>query len=763
MQDIPAIPRRPKTNTASSSNSDIPQIPSNRPNRKPTFSEAEKDNDNDGADTSEEEMASSIPDGSGSSKLYGKDDAVEDMTVEKETETDPLSIEGESVVKEEDASPIPIIPKRPKTHIKESIETHNDDQSDDLSLKQTLDQGEDNVLVEREPHNEAKGSFDTVTSIASPLSATSATSATSAASAASATSPSLPTIPKRRPVRGRSENIDNGTITPSGNISAPDTASTPENYAPRNESKSAVFASDSSELLDASAALDLAQGDKEEHEEFVHEEVSLPAEGEVEAELETCSADLAPQLSSSSVSSSSSSPAIEKLTDSSIPHIPQRPAHRPLKKSLTGTSLDSGSSSPATSTATITTVATTKENSDNDSSEIPKLKKSETIDSETSSSLTTKKIPPPIKPKKPSSKILAFQQMLAQQQQEDAARSGRRPPPLVTRKSLSQTSSKEDDNSKESPEIEEKSGNNEEISIDHKNKPEIPRHRPTNKFTGNKAAFAKNLNGVFAGGIALPGMVLPGMDPPAALSSRSKADDDNEDDDDDEDDDNSNNRSDKKAARKVTDVRRGRAKGPRGRKLPSSVQDPVIVEEQKYKVFISDCWQIGFLEKNEAAITAEATAEKQTNVDDEKQKEDVGENNEEDEEALKVSGAKNSSQISLSGETSKFINRLNAEKSNDNDKDNIGTTDSIGNDNESEAKMQERENLDVSTNTVNSSQPEEEYVDADPKSDLISENFENDNEEAEAKKIPVTEEEAIAELLDDYGNNSDGEVEKDNA
>lgn len=159
---------------------------------------------------------------------------------------------------------------------------------------------------------------------------------------------------------------------------------------------------------------------------------------------------------------------------------------------------------------------------------------SETITPPSALAETPRKAPPRV-PKKPSSKIAAFQQILEQQQAANMA-------------------------------------------------PQVPTRRPKGEMPPSRvnSAFSQNLNGLFAG-IPLPGMA-PGGDPVAALKARKSVDE--------------STSVEEAPADVSTDSRRSRARGPRGRKLPSSVKDHVQVNDETLgntrKIAVQSLWKYSF-------------------------------------------------------------------------------------------------------------------------------------------------------------------------
>ncbi|KAG7813353.1 hypothetical protein KL921_000899 [Ogataea angusta] len=138
----------------------------------------------------------------------------------------------------------------------------------------------------------------------------------------------------------------------------------------------------------------------------------------------------------------------------------------------------------------------------------------------------------PAVPKKPSSKIAAFQQMLAERQQQDMGMFKSKPP--VPTKRPSQVADDSDHS---------------DAGVQHVRKPLI--------------------------GFPLPGMAFPGTPMPGMPFAQPESDD---------------------ATDHVEDVRKGRIKGPRGRKLPSRVKDSVQVNDEtlgnKLNIIVTTSWNI---------------------------------------------------------------------------------------------------------------------------------------------------------------------------
>ncbi|GMG40643.1 unnamed protein product [Ambrosiozyma monospora] len=267
-------------------------------------------------------------------------------------------------------------------------------------------------------------------------------------------------------------------------------------------------------------------------------------------------------------------------TISSEKHAPSKPARRPLTsksvdvpphKLSSGSSISKSIGGPLTPTST-----------------------SDSISSTDSTGLHSKK-PPPKVPKKPSSKIAEFQQRLAQQQQQDIGMLAKHhaPPPKPKPKRVI---SHESDN-----------GDDEDKYMDRNDQESVPVVKPK-KVGKLNSAFAKNLDGMLGRGLPgmvpgmgmpLPGMVLGGGLPPA-LAAKMAANHGTDDDEDKNDEDMEEKKEVEKPEKKVTDARKGRAKGPRGRKLPGKVKEKIVVNDDtlgvsgpKLSVFTVDSlWSI---------------------------------------------------------------------------------------------------------------------------------------------------------------------------
>lgn len=160
-----------------------------------------------------------------------------------------------------------------------------------------------------------------------------------------------------------------------------------------------------------------------------------------------------------------------------------------------------------------------------------------------------KKAPPP-KPKKLSSKIAAFQQMFNQ------------PAPEA--------------------------------------KPESEPSRTKGKLSSEKKNFAANLQNIMGRGIALPGMANPELmqrmsetEKESEKTSEEKASEENA--------------TEAKTESLTPSIPR-RARGPRGKRLPKSIQETTLKVESPYKVTVHDVWSISFTKQEEESEVFEETA-----------------------------------------------------------------------------------------------------------------------------------------------------------
>lgn len=202
----------------------------------------------------------------------------------------------------------------------------------------------------------------------------------------------------------------------------------------------------------------------------------------------------------------------------------------------------------------------------------PSSKSLESSTNENSTNIVQKK-PPPRVPKKPSSKIAQFQEMLEQQQKADMGLFANKPKPkpkLPTKRPSVYTETKD------------------EISVVEKDNvdTDIP------KISKLNAKFAQNLNGMI--GMALPGMTFGGN--PFASTNSVKNVNFSEDSDINKHDGGED--TEVIQEKKVKDVRRGRAKGPKGRKLPGEVSKKVEVNDvtlgNKFTIVVKDMWSFDF-------------------------------------------------------------------------------------------------------------------------------------------------------------------------
>ena len=190
----------------------------------------------------------------------------------------------------------------------------------------------------------------------------------------------------------------------------------------------------------------------------------------------------------------------------------------------------------------------------------------------------TPKAPPP-KPKKLSSKIAAFQQMLNQPQ----------------------------DDAKESD------------SLDSKEKPSVPqRPQARSKLSNRHMNFAQNLQGMLGRGTALPGMV----DPSRLQNDAESSDKDTE----------TEEKLPEKEQESTSEPPREpvrRARGPRGKRLPKALKDPVKVEQNsRFDIVSHKLWDVTFTKtavpKKETSTTTDDLAlEAETKSSKEDEKDEV--------------------------------------------------------------------------------------------------------------------------------------------
>lgn len=112
-------------------------------------------------------------------------------------------------------------------------------------------------------------------------------------------------------------------------------------------------------------------------------------------------------------------------------------------------------------------------------------------------------------------------------------------------------------------------------------KPEASRGpRTSGRLSSDKKDFASNLQNVMGRGIALPGMANPGM----LQKLRSNSDEQVE---------TTSSTADTTASASVP----RRARGPKGKRLPKSIQESTISVESPYKVTVHDVWELEFTKK----------------------------------------------------------------------------------------------------------------------------------------------------------------------
>lgn len=180
------------------------------------------------------------------------------------------------------------------------------------------------------------------------------------------------------------------------------------------------------------------------------------------------------------------------------------------------------------------------------------------------------KAPPP-KPKKLSSKMAAFQEMFNQK------------PPVLARSN---------------------SGSVDTSATDSKETPSIPK-RPS-KLSSDKVKFGNNLNltGMMGGrGIALPGMV------DLSLLKKRTQDEEGEEDVEAEN-------IEKTAAVPTSDVRKGRAKGPKGKRLPKSITDTTVESSSRFSIVVENLWEISHVKNAAVEDELENSAHPKSEDDD---------------------------------------------------------------------------------------------------------------------------------------------------
>lgn len=118
-----------------------------------------------------------------------------------------------------------------------------------------------------------------------------------------------------------------------------------------------------------------------------------------------------------------------------------------------------------------------------------------------------------------------------------------------------------------------------------------PKEPPRGKLSSEKTNFAANLHNIMGRGIAMPGMVSPEM-----LKAPEKEEEEVE----------------PTAAPSAP----RRAKGPRGKRLPKLIQDTTVTVESRFKLTVSQLWEINFEKEPEEDPKAEAKLEELGSVAD---------------------------------------------------------------------------------------------------------------------------------------------------
>lgn len=237
----------------------------------------------------------------------------------------------------------------------------------------------------------------------------------------------------------------------------------------------------------------------------------------------------------------------EKTSDDkysgNIPHIPRRPkkSKAPTNESNFELFEVNASENPNSIDQKQKLIEISSDEAKSASSINEDSQKSETLHPE---KINSKPKAPP-KPKKLSSKIAAFQQMF---NQENA---------FPKNSESNKQHSKQD--------LEEKSPDNKDVP---------------SRLSTDKMKFAQSLQGMMGKGIAMPGMVNPNfqqkMDTEEALSSNKEV--------------------------KIQSVKKGITRGPRGKKLPKSLKNPVNVEvPSRFSSFVLTIWELDFQSSNEGA------------------------------------------------------------------------------------------------------------------------------------------------------------------
>lgn len=189
-----------------------------------------------------------------------------------------------------------------------------------------------------------------------------------------------------------------------------------------------------------------------------------------------------------------------------------------------------------------------------------------------------KKKAPPV-PKKPSSRIVAFQEMLRKQQMEDVKGSQHQEPEPVREETKERSDNSQPVESSVSPEASQASP-----------QPAVPQRPTRQPISAERSKFANNLNGIFA----LPGMSPMGGLPPSFAKKLGPSS-------------STPSQDEKKEAStpsSVSDVRSSRARGPRGRKLPSNVAsvEKVNSESKTNEIEIFRTWKTVVSKKEEPMV-----------------------------------------------------------------------------------------------------------------------------------------------------------------
>lgn len=193
-----------------------------------------------------------------------------------------------------------------------------------------------------------------------------------------------------------------------------------------------------------------------------------------------------------------------------------------------------------------------------------------------------KKKAPPV-PKKPSSRIVAFQEMLRKQQMEEMQGPHRKDSESVAEVS------KHDSNETDSPEMSQQS---------------VPQRPARQQISAEKSKFASSLNGLFA----LPGMSPMGRLPPSFAKKLEPAS-------------STTNQEEKKDSQttkhSVSEVRSSRARGPRGRKLPSNLAsvEKVNSESKTNEIEIFETWKTVLQKENERTIPGRSSSFSKNSID----------------------------------------------------------------------------------------------------------------------------------------------------